>query len=147
MHKTFECDWCGKLYNCKTSITQHIFTHHVNSEPKHECDVCHKKFQLPSLVKLHKYRNHREKIARVTCELCGKSFNANVYLKQHMLTTHTDKAERLAMRQQCEHCGEWLMSKTGINYHKQVNKTKHVKNLFFYFRILNSCYIVSYIQM
>lgn len=33
-----------------------------------------------------------------------------------------DKSVRLAQRQRCEHCGEWLMSKSGIYYHEQIHK-------------------------
>lgn len=54
----------------------------------------------------------------VTCELCGMSFYVEAHLILHM-RSHTDKSERLAQRQQYEHCGEWLMSKSGIYYHQQ----------------------------
>lgn len=64
---------------------------------------------------------HREKKAIVTCEICGKSFNVKANFDKHMLS-HTDKSERLAQRKQCEHCGEWLMTKSGIYYHEQVEK-------------------------
>lgn len=29
------------------------------------------------------------------------------------MLSHTDKSERLAQRKQCEHCGEWLLTKSG----------------------------------
>lgn len=37
------------------------------------------------------------------------------------MLSHTDKSERLAQRKQCEHCGEWLMTKSGIYYHEQIH--------------------------
>lgn len=125
-HKQFICDYCGKIYHNKDSILHHLFTNHVSSEPKFECQICHKKFQLQALLKNHMYAVHREKKASVTCEICGKSFYAKFFLNKHMVTAHTDRSERLAMRKQCEHCGEWLLSKSGIYYHKQVTKNKYM---------------------
>lgn len=122
MHKPFICDYCRKSFRSKGAITRHLFSNHVNAEPKFECEICQKKFQLESLLKNHTYAVHREKKASVTCEICGKSFVAQFFLNKHMLT-HTDKSERLAMRKQCEHCGEWLMTKSGIYYHKQLHTT------------------------
>lgn len=92
----------------------------MDVESKFECQICKKKFKLQSLLNKHTYAVHREKKTRVTCELCGKSFYSKTFLDRHMLTTHTDKSERLAMREQCKYCGEWLMTKGGIYYHKQV---------------------------
>lgn len=66
------------------------------------------------------YAVHRDKKRSVTCEICGKSFYVKFHLDKHMLS-HTDKSERLAQRKQCEHCGEWLMTKSGIYYHEQIH--------------------------
>lgn len=78
------------------------------------------RFQLAALLKNHCYSVHREKKAIVTCEICGKSFSVKANFDKHMLS-HTDKSERLAQRKQCEHCGEWLMTKSGIYYHEQIH--------------------------
>lgn len=71
-------------------------------------------------MKNHKYAVHREKKRSVTCEICGKSFYTMFHLQKHLLS-HTDKSERLTERTQCEYCGEWLMSKSGIYYHEQIH--------------------------
>lgn len=63
---------------------------------------------------------HRNKKPSITCEICGRSFYAKFHLEKH-LRTHSDKSERLAERKQCDHCGEWLMTRSGIYYHKQVS--------------------------
>ena len=61
-----------------------------------------------------------------------------------MVTAHTDKSVRLAMRKQCEHCGEWLLSKSGIYYHKQVNED----NKFTFFCIkINVCILFEFSQL
>lgn len=72
------------------------------------------------MLKNHFYSVHREKKAIVTCEICGKSFSVKANFDKHMLS-HSDKSERLAQRKQCEHCGEWLMTKSGIYYHEQIH--------------------------
>lgn len=74
------------------------------------------------------YSAHREKKAIVTCEICGKSFTVRAHFEKH-LESHTDRSERLAHRKQCEHCGEWLMTKSGMYYHEQVG----VKNFSIHF--------------
>lgn len=37
------------------------------------------------------------------------------------MLSHVDKSERLAQRKRCEHCGEWLMTKSGIYYHDKIH--------------------------
>lgn len=93
----------------------------MKSEPKWACEFCHKKFQTRSLLKAHNYGVHRKKTASVTCHLCGKSFYTPFYLNKHKIIAHTDKSERLVMREQCSVCGEWLLTKSGIFYHKQLH--------------------------
>lgn len=119
-HGTFICDYCSKTFNDKENIRNHLLAKHVSSEPTFECDICHKKFQTEKLLKNHVYGVHRDKRATVICELCGKSFFAKIFLDKHMVIAHTDKSERLAERKQCEHCGEWLLTYSGIFYHRQV---------------------------
>lgn len=63
---------------------------------------------------------HREKKPKITCEICGKQFINNAALSKHMLS-HEDPSEKLARSTQCEHCGEWLVSKSGIYYHEQIH--------------------------
>ncbi|XP_055317612.1 zinc finger protein 665-like isoform X2 [Sitodiplosis mosellana] len=118
----FICDYCGKHFANKETITRHLFNTHVKSKPKFECETCHKRFQLMSLLRNHYYSVHREKKANVTCEICGKSFEIKANFDKHMLL-HTDKSERLAQRKQCSHCGEWLMTKSGIYYHDIIHNS------------------------
>lgn len=68
----------------------------------------------------HKYNVHREKKPKVTCEVCGKSFQSNAILNKHKVS-HENDDEKLARSQQCEYCGEWLQSKSGIYYHEQIH--------------------------
>lgn len=79
-------------------------------------------FPVIDSLRSHMNSVHREKKPIVTCEICGKSFSLRAHLKMHM-QTHVDKSERLFQQRQCEHCGEWLMSKSGVYYHEQVAST------------------------
>lgn len=72
------------------------------------------------MLKNHYYSVHREKNENATCEICGKFFNVKATFNKHMLL-HLDKTERLAHRKQCDHCGEWLLTKSGIYYHKKIH--------------------------
>lgn len=84
------------------------------------------RFKLATLLKNHFYSVHREKEPYITCEICGKSFSAKTSFDNHMLS-HADKSERLAQRKKCEHCGEWLMSKSGMYYHEQIHSIGEFK--------------------
>lgn len=143
--KSFICDICGKKCRDKKAIEFHLFQKHVTSEPKFECKICQKKFPLQSLLYSHMYGVHREKKASVCCEICGKSFYTNFHLNKHMLT-HSDKSERLAERKQCEHCGEWLMTYSGIYYHKQVKKIFCINSIeAFLCYLLNLSFMLNFI--
>lgn len=74
-----------------------------------------------SLLQNHTYSVHREKKSNVTCEFCGKSFSVKANFDKHMIL-HVDKSLRLAQRKQCNHCGEWLMTRSGIYYHEQIHQ-------------------------
>lgn len=181
IERPFVCDICGKSFRDKETITRHLFTTHVDSEPKFECETCHKRykvqlmkifflkllfwieytflsnrndnnqhniffrFQLASLLKNHCYSVHREKKAIVTCEICGKSFSVKANFEKHMLS-HSDKSERLAQRKQCEHCGEWLMTKSGIYYHEQIHTSGIQKCEQCHMELQNKIALLSHIR-
>lgn len=146
--KPYICDYCKKCFTHKTALERHLLTIHVDSDPLFECEICSKRydfrindsndflilklylfpkkkhfffrFQLAITLRNHKYNVHREKKPKVTCEICGKQFINNAALSKHM-HCHEDASEKLARSTQCEHCGEWLVSKSGIYYHEQIH--------------------------
>lgn len=140
-HKLLYCEHCSRSFQRKSAMIHHLLSSHVKSvDPTHECDSCQKKFLTKTSLKSHKYAVHRQKVARVTCELCGQSFYAKYFLNKHIVTAHTDKSERLAMRKQCEFCGEWLLTKSGVFYHKQVMGKTVWFFLFIICRVINFIY-------
>lgn len=139
---SFTCDYCGRKFRSKETIRRHLFVMHIETDPKFECDICHKRyviffyndffknfytlyysrFQLKTLLRNHQYSVHREKKANLSCEFCGKMFNVKAIFEKHMLL-HGDKTKRLAHRKQCDHCGEWLLTKSGLYYHEVIHKS------------------------
>lgn len=67
--KSYICDICKKPCRDKATITRHIFTKHIKSEPKYKCEICQKKFQLEILLKAHTINSHREKKLGNICEV------------------------------------------------------------------------------
>ncbi|XP_055317616.1 zinc finger protein 28-like [Sitodiplosis mosellana] len=121
MNKSFICDYCQKPCRDKLAITRHIFNKHMEDlERKFACDICDKKFHLLKLLTRHIYAAHREKKRNHTCEICGKSFFTNYHLEKHKLQ-HLDKSERLVEGTKCQHCGEWIATKSGVFYHQQIH--------------------------
>lgn len=43
------------------------------------------------------------------------------------MQSHITKSERLAQRKQCEYCGEWLLTKSGMYYHEQIHNAEPQK--------------------
>lgn len=43
------------------------------------------------------------------------------------MQSHADKSERLAQRKQCEYCGEWLLTKSGLYYHEKIHNSQPQK--------------------
>lgn len=118
----FECEICHKKYDDSIDFFQKICSCILFDAVLRENFFFrfNSRFQLEILLKNHTYAVHREKKHSVTCEICGKSFYVKFHLDKHMLS-HTDKSERLTQRKQCEYCGEWLMTKSGIYYHEQIH--------------------------
>lgn len=90
-------------------------------------------FGLDSLRQRHMYARHNKKI--LTCEYCGKTYSDKSHFNTHV-QTHLDISERVFQPRPCEHCGDWLMTKSGLYYHEQVGtpiRPKFSSNLISFF--------------
>ncbi|XP_070814135.1 zinc finger and SCAN domain-containing protein 21-like [Chaetodon trifascialis] len=82
--KRFSCSVCGKRYNYKTSLTSHMRLH---SEGKRfSCSVCKKTFQWRADYTRHMRIHTGEK--PFSCSVCGLRFRQKEHLKHHS-TVHT----------------------------------------------------------
>uniref|UniRef100_A0A182QB34 C2H2-type domain-containing protein n=1 Tax=Anopheles farauti TaxID=69004 RepID=A0A182QB34_9DIPT len=81
--KTFECKYCGKVFNKSSSLAMHEKRNHDADSP-FSCDVCDKRFKETSRLIDHRRTHSGEK--PFICEVCGKCFRIRQVLKEHKLS-------------------------------------------------------------
>uniref|UniRef100_A0A182NN36 C2H2-type domain-containing protein n=1 Tax=Anopheles dirus TaxID=7168 RepID=A0A182NN36_9DIPT len=81
--KTFECKYCGKVFNKPSSLAMHEKRNHDADSP-FSCDVCDKRFKETSRLIDHRRTHSGEK--PFICEVCGKCFRVRQVLKEHKLS-------------------------------------------------------------
>uniref|UniRef100_A0A3Q3WMV6 C2H2-type domain-containing protein n=1 Tax=Mola mola TaxID=94237 RepID=A0A3Q3WMV6_MOLML len=90
------CHVCGRHYNSKTSLTEHMASH--AGVKLHRCHVCGKECGRKGDLKIHMRIHTGEK--PFCCSYCQKSFTHNSHLRKHM-RVHTGERPY-----QCRHMGE-----------------------------------------
>ncbi|KAI4471598.1 transcriptional repressor ctcfl-related [Holotrichia oblita] len=101
------CEWCGKHFREKTTLTNHIKMH-LGYKP-FKCSYCDKVFSRKGYVVLHERTHSGEK--PYVCDHCGKRFNQPTPLKTHM-RCHTGERPY-----SCHLCNDSFMSKSALNSH------------------------------
>ncbi|KAM3960758.1 uncharacterized protein ACR2FA_005197 [Aphomia sociella] len=101
----FQCHYCNKTFNSKSSISRHICLKHLGLK-HHKCSQCPKKFTQISALKAHIRQQHPDPISPPPglqyemCHICDRSFLSHETLNKH-LATHI-KCERLIKCIYCE---------------------------------------------
>ncbi|XP_077288468.1 uncharacterized protein LOC143912894 [Arctopsyche grandis] len=76
----FKCEICSESFTQKTTLDEHIKTHHTNRS--RNCHYCGKSFSRLSTLQLH-LAKHAEYKAHL-CPICGDRFHMASGLRQHL---------------------------------------------------------------
>lgn len=63
-----ECNFFGKIVNCKDNFNRHVKT----CEKKTKCSHCEKHFKTANQRRIHRREAHRDKL--LTCDGCGYDY-------------------------------------------------------------------------
>lgn len=81
----FECEVCGKQFNRKSNLVEHMLIHENKYLAK--CETCGKSYRTPSALRLHVRMHTGEKPYK--CDLCeDKAYAYNTDLKRHKRYVH-----------------------------------------------------------
>ena len=80
----YKCLACGRMFNDKSNLRQHIRTH--SNERPYTCEVCHKSFKWNKVLKRHMATHFTVKPYQ--CSLCEKAYTQRQSLKSHLKHSH-----------------------------------------------------------
>lgn len=109
--KSYECETCGKIFNCKRHFSRHQRIH-TGVKP-YSCSMCGKEFNQSSILKDHMAVHTGEK--PFSCETCGKKFNRKSALLVHY-RTHTGEKPF-----SCVICGKDFIRKEALMVHHRTH--------------------------
>lgn len=114
----FECDKCGKEFNEKAAIRQHVKIHLIYK--CFSCVICNKTFKTRNEVTAHKIYHSNTK--NFECNVCQKKFHRNSDLKSHELCHKDEKNYK------CEICEKNFKTNAGLRKHQKLNCINAIKS-------------------
>ncbi|XP_063898856.1 zinc finger protein 91 [Helicoverpa armigera] len=112
---TFTCDHCGKTYNSRPQLKNHILWIHMDIRP-HQCQWCGKRFYTPTRLAEHTVVHTR--VRNFECDICG------VKLVSKMAAVYHRRRHTGERPYECEDCGEKFISASRRSEHA---KRRHNK--------------------
>ncbi|XP_011640316.1 zinc finger protein 676-like [Pogonomyrmex barbatus] len=110
--KSWPCDTCGKRYNSKNLLDEHMNTH-TGVRP-YVCETCNKDFASKYTYKAH-VKTHEVRPRPFECSQCNKTFLSQQNLTQHE-RTHNGVKEYV-----CHQCGKAFTSSHNLEVHNVVH--------------------------
>lgn len=108
----YDCVECGKSFQHKWNLTQHMRTHVCQSKA-FPCPYCHKVFSHDCNRKIHMRAHTGEKPYK--CEICGRQFSHKHNMRVH-LRTHTREKPY-----QCPNCSKAFSHVSALKIHARVH--------------------------
>lgn len=110
--KSWTCESCGKRYNSKNLLEEHMNTH-TGIRP-HVCETCGKDFASKYTYKAH-VKTHEVRPRPFKCSRCTKTFLSQQNLTQHE-RTHNGIKDYV-----CHQCGKAFTSSHNLEVHNIVH--------------------------
>ena len=125
----FKCEFCGKSFNYKKRMNEHIRLVHLKiSTPSMERKK-QKRKEKQEFLGLKQHKEKKESTAGVVCQECGKWFKKSAKLKIHIHTVHMDKGAANPMdfavslpgsEFKCKNCDALFKNKKGVISHIRI---------------------------
>lgn len=109
-NRKFICKYCGKNFDVRKSMVEHMRKNHLQVVGRHQCDVCDQRFHVPSHLREHKASHTGEKLYK--CDVCDKAYPRRQSLLEH-IRSHSRKV-------QCNLCESSFSQGQELQHHLEV---------------------------